>query len=171
MKTCSRCQTEFSCVGSDTDRRYCSNDCRLADMMDSRRRICPECDRPFLADSGRQRYCGVTCRNVMRSRLAHGRAKGEHAKARKIEMKRALGRCQRCGYDEVPEVLELHHRDRDRKNNELTNLELLCPTCHSVEHYHARDGQFANNLGRTDGAHSQGPQDPSSHEEAVRPPG
>lgn len=27
--------------------------------------------------------------------------------------------------------LEIHHKDGDRTNNALTNLQLLCPNCHS----------------------------------------
>lgn len=50
--------------------------------------------------------------------------------------------CERCGYDEVPGVLETHHKDRNRRNNALPNLEVLCPTCHSVDHYRSRDGLY-----------------------------
>lgn len=57
-------------------------------------------------------------------------------------LRRTQGRCNRCGYNEVPQVLEVHHRDRDRKNNVEANLELLCPTCHSVDHWRAKDGGF-----------------------------
>jgi predicted restriction endonuclease len=37
--------------------------------------------------------------------------------------------CTICGYD-VLENLEVHHRDRNRKNNALKNLDVLCPTHH-----------------------------------------
>lgn len=42
--------------------------------------------------------------------------------------------CNRCGYKEYPIVLEVHHKDCDHNNNVLENLEILCPTCHGVEH-------------------------------------
>lgn len=43
-------------------------------------------------------------------------------------------RCASCGLTEwlgqaIP--LELHHKDGDRTNNLLRNLELLCPNCHA----------------------------------------
>lgn len=44
-------------------------------------------------------------------------------------------RCTCCGYDRVKEVLEVHHKDCDRSNNNLSNLETLCPTCHKERHY------------------------------------
>ncbi len=44
-------------------------------------------------------------------------------------------RCELCGASEwmgelIP--LELHHRDGDRTNNALSNIELLCPNCHAL---------------------------------------
>lgn len=42
--------------------------------------------------------------------------------------------CNRCGYDEHPRILGVHHIDRNKKNNDLSNLEVLCPNCHSLEH-------------------------------------
>jgi hypothetical protein len=29
-------------------------------------------------------------------------------------------------------MLELHHKDGDRTNNILSNIELLCPNCHAL---------------------------------------
>jgi 5-methylcytosine-specific restriction endonuclease McrA len=39
-------------------------------------------------------------------------------------------------------VLQVHHKDRDRHNNKLENLEMLCPTCHEVEHFTPKDGRW-----------------------------
>lgn len=30
--------------------------------------------------------------------------------------------------------LHIHHKDQNRKNNNLDNLEYLCPNCHSIKH-------------------------------------
>jgi len=43
-------------------------------------------------------------------------------------------KCENCGLEEwlgQPINLEVHHIDGNRKNNELENLQLLCPNCHS----------------------------------------
>ena len=42
--------------------------------------------------------------------------------------------CERCGYSKY-EILQVHHKDRSRKNNILENPELICPNCHAEEHY------------------------------------
>jgi hypothetical protein len=40
--------------------------------------------------------------------------------------------------------LELHHKDGDKSNNELDNLELLCPNCHSyTENYGSKNIRHA----------------------------
>lgn len=42
--------------------------------------------------------------------------------------------CERCTFP-VYQILQVHHVDRNRNNNNLKNLELLCPNCHASEHY------------------------------------
>lgn len=42
--------------------------------------------------------------------------------------------CEKCGYDEVKEILGLHHKDENRKNNKRENLMVVCPMCHSLIH-------------------------------------
>ena len=44
-------------------------------------------------------------------------------------------RCVQCGYKRIPAVLHVHHKDGDKGNNDLSNLELRCPTCHVEWHY------------------------------------
>ena len=44
-------------------------------------------------------------------------------------------KCERCGNStwfgfNLP--LELHHKDGNHYNNELSNLEILCPNCHAI---------------------------------------
>lgn len=41
--------------------------------------------------------------------------------------------CERCGWEaEESRQLDVHHRDGNRKNNDPSNLETLCPPCHRV---------------------------------------
>ena len=56
-------------------------------------------------------------------------------------------KCERCGISEWQGeklTLELHHKDGNHYNNTLSNLQILCPNCHSLtEKYNGR-----NNLGK-----------------------
>lgn len=54
----------------------------------------------------------------------------------KPHLQKVRGRaCELCGLDSWrgrPLTLEVHHVDHDRTNNDLANLQLLCPNCHSL---------------------------------------
>lgn len=39
-------------------------------------------------------------------------------------------KCSACGWNEDERILEVHHIDSNRENNEIDNLVILCPTCH-----------------------------------------
>lgn len=52
-------------------------------------------------------------------------------------------RCDGCGYDEVPEILVVHHIDCNRMNNVLENLRILCSTCHEEIHFLSSTGRWA----------------------------
>lgn len=59
-----------------------------------------------------------------------------------IKRVRDIDRCDRCGYEEHPEILQIHHKDRNRDNNLPKNLEVLCPNCHLYEHFIKKDGLY-----------------------------
>lgn len=45
--------------------------------------------------------------------------------------------CEQCGYSNV-DALEVHHIDRNRTNNSIDNLKVLCANCHRLLHKHLR---------------------------------
>jgi len=53
---------------------------------------------------------------------------------RTLALRKLPNRCNRCPYDKFVEALVVHHKDHDRSNNKLSNLEVLCPTCHWEHH-------------------------------------
>lgn len=59
---------------------------------------------------------------------------------REIAFRHYPKRCNRCGWSEVPAVLQVHHRDRNRDNNKFENLEVLCPNHHMIDHFKNHDG-------------------------------
>lgn len=46
-----------------------------------------------------------------------------------------IDKCARCGYNEFPCSLQVHHKDSDRDNNNTDNLILLCANCHTALRY------------------------------------
>lgn len=43
--------------------------------------------------------------------------------------------CERCQYDKNEAAIIVHHKDRNRSNNDISNLEVLCANCHAIEHW------------------------------------
>ena len=44
-------------------------------------------------------------------------------------------RCDMCGWDKHIAGIVVHHKDRNRSNNALYNLQVLCACCHAIEHW------------------------------------
>lgn len=61
---------------------------------------------------------------------------------RQLALSKLPNKCNRCGYNKSISVLVVHHKDRNRNNCSITNLEILCPTHHMEEHYLAKDGLY-----------------------------
>lgn len=57
--------------------------------------------------------------------------------------------CELCGVSSwrgIKLILELHHKDGDHYNNDLDNLMILCPNCHSIQESHKKSRNIYNNL-------------------------
>jgi hypothetical protein len=54
--------------------------------------------------------------------------------------------CRSCGWDKYPDILEVNHIDFDRSNNDPSNLEFLCPTCHQAFHFLTKTGKWRTQL-------------------------
>ncbi len=62
---------------------------------------------------------------------------------RKLFLLKRGHKCERCGFSSDPAILHIHHKDRNRRNNAESNLEILCPNCHETEHHGTRTGKWA----------------------------
>ena len=99
---------------------------------------CVICGKLILAGLNK-RTCSRSCANINRTgiryHIGRPRDKVKSQQALKIRLLEQKGKvCERCSYDKY-EILQVHHKDRDRKNSDLSNLELICPNCHCEEHF------------------------------------
>ena len=83
--------------------------------------------------------CSRACANKHRAGIKYtgARLRDKVVTERRLKIRLIAQRgtkCERCGYSKL-EILHVHHKDRDRKNSDLSNLELICPNCHCEEHY------------------------------------
>jgi len=86
-----------------------------------------------------KKTCSRGCSNKNREGIRYkiGRPKDKAILFRTLKLKLLEERgesCGRCTYNKY-EILQVHHKDRNRKNNKFENLELICPNCHYEEHF------------------------------------
>ncbi|MDO8492365.1 MAG: HNH endonuclease [bacterium] len=86
-----------------------------------------------------KKTCSRACSNIQRTgikyKILSPNDKVKNYKSLKIRLLECKGRsCERCGYSKY-EILQVHHKNRDRNNNDFKNLELICPNCHYEEHF------------------------------------
>ena len=114
---------------------YCSQLCYGRSCR--KEKPCVVCKKPILAGLNKitcSRACSNRHRAGIRYKIGRPKDKVKSQKALKTRLINQRGSiCERRSYDRV-QILQIHHIDRDRQNNALTNLELLCPNCHCEEH-------------------------------------
>lgn len=99
---------------------------------------CVVCGKLILSGLNKKtcsRGCANTHRTGIKYKLNRPRDKVFTERFLKLRLFKERGVvCERCSYNKK-EILHVHHKDRDRNNNNLNNLELICPNCHYEEHY------------------------------------
>lgn len=111
---------------------------------------CPICEKMFVPNNRSRKYC-YDCSPMNRG---NNYTSLYHAmKHRAIELKG--GKCERCGYDKIEDVLEFHHINPEEKTMSLGEKSgstewskffaesqkcmLLCANCHREIHYYLRN--------------------------------
>jgi len=99
---------------------------------------CVVCGKLILAGLNKK-TCSRSCANKHRKgikyKLNSPRDKVKTQGRLKIRLLKSRGKkCERCGFEKY-EILQVHHKDKNRDNNELDNLEIICPNYHAQEHY------------------------------------
>jgi hypothetical protein len=117
-------------------RVFCSRSCYGISCR--KEKPCVICSTPILAGA-HKKTCSRVCANKHRTgikyKIKRPKDKVKHYQSLKISLLKKRGKvCERCSYNKY-EILQVHHKDKNKSNNKLDNLELICPNCHSEEHY------------------------------------
>ncbi len=115
---------------------FCSATCY--GIGNRKEKPCVICGMMILAKFNKK-TCSRACANVNRSGIKYTGArlkdKVKSQRSLKIRLLAERGKkCERCNYEKY-EILQVHHKDRNRNHNNLENLELICPNCHYEEHF------------------------------------
>lgn len=123
-------------IQRNNGRVFCSQICYGVSCR--KEKPCTVCGALILA-SANKKTCSRGCSNKhrigIRYKVNAPKDKVKSQRSLKIRLLKQRGMyCEKCNHDKY-QILQVHHKDRNRKNNELENLELVCPNCHAEEHY------------------------------------
>lgn len=129
---CDGCGQKFGrppCWWKKNKVRFCCNACK--GRWQARQLVqveCVVCSKKFVTNvcnRTRVKYCSHFCQRKANPKKRNSR------KARRVA---DLTECQKCGYKEHPEILQAHHKNKDRTDDTPENIIVLCPNCHALEH-------------------------------------
>ena len=89
-----------------------------------------------------RKFCSNKCQGDYREKqiallIESGDISFPDAQYKKFLRRKYGDKCMKCGWDKIHPItgnvpVELNHIDGHSENNSLSNLELLCPNCHSL---------------------------------------
>ena len=142
---CDYCHIRFF-VPRHARHMFCSVPCTNESRKRRVAKVCDHCGVSFdrvltkvsNSKSGLQfcsRLCKDTAQRLEGNKLLHPPHYGNGSNPNREYLIRVRGHkcqsCLRCEWMGSPIPLETHHVDGDSRNNNLTNLLLLCPNCHA----------------------------------------
>jgi hypothetical protein len=146
--SCDNCRKEYKkqkrqAEGS-TQEHYCSAICyREHTGVGRTKLVCAHCKKEFsrplskiFSSKSGLYFCCREHKDIAQTymeelSLAHYKDRNSDYRTKAINNYGAI--CNRCGFNNL-KALQVHHKDRNRENNSLDNLEVLCANCHSIEH-------------------------------------
>lgn len=150
MKICPNCDGKVQPKDHANRQKFCSRSCaatfnNLNGLIGKKQTgvdygSCPGCDFTFVRQ---QKYCSHKCRedHKLRRWLAGEKFDSKWGTlpefARSYLLQQADYKCPECNWDKINTVtgtcpLEIDHIDGNSSNNEVKNLQVLCPNCHSL---------------------------------------
>jgi hypothetical protein len=144
---CAWCNKEILVRKKESSRKFCSHECSSAARRSRIEAICGNCSALFFIKPSRVsgtiygiNFCSKKCRYEAQ-RVTSGVAtyKVKHYKDGssyyRNMYKREHGKleCVVCGYKKEECMIDVDHKDGNRKNNNIDNLQGLCVWCHALK--------------------------------------
>lgn len=134
--------------------KVCSGKFRKASAPRQQELECAMCHIKFPVTQSRLRqtksglrFCSMRCKG--KAQRIEGGIKdfkpshyGSKERYRVIAFKNLPNQCNVCNYKDCIPILEVHHKDSNKENNDISNLEILCPTHHSERHFLEKSGKY-----------------------------
>lgn len=144
-RNCKTCNSVFE-VTKSSEKIFCNHSCSASFNNKQRKKekflICPCCEKQFKKTFSKQIYCSPSCSSLIKRKdlfksIELGNAKLPQRNYKNYLIHKHGEKCMDCGWNKTNPYsnkipIELEHIDGNSENNELSNLKLLCPNCHSL---------------------------------------
>lgn len=165
IRACDYCHNDYTAETRYLNRNqgiYCSMTCSAKGNALKRTTTrepnlqCAWCDQPFYRTLSGQRssrsglfFCCREHKDIAQrigglEEIQPGHYRNGEKRYRALAFRSYPNECASCGYRKYPEILEVNHKDCDRSNNAVDNLEILCRNCHAEFHYLTRTGCWSS---------------------------
>ncbi|MDB5182531.1 MAG: hypothetical protein JWO47_315 [Candidatus Saccharibacteria bacterium] len=155
INSCQFCKANFYAKPSHIKKgwgKYCSKLCQSSSKKTGNMIDCFICKKPTYKNLRDQQrsvsskfFCSKSCqtiwRNTQYSGDKHSNWTGGKSSYRVALLRSSLK--QACGKCTITDkrVLAVHHKDKNRWNNDLSNLMWLCHNCHYLVHHDKREAE------------------------------
>ena len=145
---CKICSQDFYAKPSQLIRGYgkfCSQTCQYEGQKTGKFIACGVCgkekwktQKDIRKSKSGKLFCGKSCQTIWRNKKYIGEKHmnwrgGEFTYHRIMKENKVEPACKCCGFKDRRALL-IHHRDHNRKNNDMSNLVWLCWNCHFLVH-------------------------------------
>ncbi|MBU0613075.1 HNH endonuclease [Patescibacteria group bacterium] len=125
--------------------KYCSRDCAAQGRRKGKYILCEICGsevwkmpKHIRNSKSKKYFCSKSCQTKWRNKefsgTKHPNWKGGEYTYHRVMIKHKIKPiCSNCGIKDK-RILVIHHKDHNRKNNEIDNLIWLCRNCHYLIH-------------------------------------
>ncbi len=151
---CQTCSKEFYAKPSHIKLgycKYCSRKCQAESQKTGKFVLCDTCGKEIWRNQhdlkfskSKKYFCNKSCQTFWRNKFYSGFRhpnwkNGEHQEYRSFLIRSGVKRiCLRC-QNKDERILVVHHLDKDRANNKVSNLVWLCLNCHYLIHNYNED--------------------------------
>ncbi len=136
---CLNCDCEIN-----VENKFCSSSCSA--IYNNKHKVkkkygfCLNCNSELKRKG--QKYCSNKCQGVYTNKKNFQEIENGNLNYHEETFKRYLihkygAKCMECGWDKINPYtkkvpIQIEHKDGNSENNDLKNLKLLCPNCHSL---------------------------------------
>lgn len=156
MEICIICGNKFEKKRRTTG-KYCSVECVHKSLQNRINVKCDECGKIYGVKASKYKnhkskffFCSRKCKDLAQSisdgsgKLTPNCYKTGKTSYKKRAMFKLENKCVDCGYIDNY-LLVVHHKDGNRDNNNINNLEIVCHNCHAKRHVKFINGKLVYN--------------------------